>query len=77
MGGVTINTMKQRIAKKIYHRVYKSMRASYQNFAYYVIKQYDNTWAITIQPSTALYSRTQFIKAYKVLLKEANKTYKH
>lgn len=51
--------MKQRIAKKIYYRVCKSMTASCQNFAYYAIKKYNNTWAITIQSSTAPYSRTQ------------------
>lgn len=67
--------MKKRIAKKIYRRVYRSMMASFQNFAYYAIKQYGNTWTVTIQPSTAPYSRTQYIKACKVL-KKAYKTYK-
>lgn len=38
--------MKQCIAKKIYYRVCKSMTASYQNFAYYAIKKYDNTWLL-------------------------------
>ena len=61
--------MKKRIAKKIYRRVYRSMMASFESFAFYHIKQCGNTWSVTIRLSTAPYSRAQYIKACNVLKK--------
>ena len=61
--------MKKRIAKKIYRRVYRSMMASFESFDFYHIKQCGNTWSVTIRPSTAPYSRAQYIKACNVLKK--------
>lgn len=60
--------MKKRIAKKIYRRVYRSMMASFESFAFYYIKR-GNTWSVKIRPSTAPYSRAQYIKACNVLEK--------
>ena len=56
--------MKKRIAKKIYRRVYRSMMASFESFAFYYIKCGNNN-----RPSTAPYSRAQYIKACNVLEK--------
>lgn len=62
--------MKKRIAKKICRRVYRSMMASFESFAFYHIKQCGNTWSVTNRPSTAPYSRAQYMKACNVLKKE-------